>query len=278
MASKLKTKRKIISRANAILKPVGPRYYFAYGSNLSVAGMTKRCPDAKKIKALQLRGCKLVFRGVADVEITNNENDWVEGGLWRISTYDEGRLDSYEGVSLRDPKDGLYRKLTFPIGNTRDDTVWDCLIYKMNRTGIMPPSEHYFNIIKQGYEDFGLDLSKLNEALMASWDDKQPTPQLQARRDRNGRPPLASRPGKEEVVVETVGAGKLPSWIENDVPPPEKEKETVQHFVPPDQWVDGRSSPLVAPEKKTKGTSPSAEPSCASEVIGDLPTRDDYPR
>jgi hypothetical protein len=253
------------AQAQAILKPIGPRYYFAYGSNLCVEGMLRRCPDAKKVKALQLRGCKLVFRGVADVEITDNENDWVEGGLWRISSYDESRLDSYEGVSDRKPEDGLYRKLTFPIGNTKDDTVWDCLIYKMNRKGIMPPSEHYFNIIKKGYDDFGLNLDKLNEALAASWDDKDRTPQLNARYDRNGRPPLARKtqlPPEEiarvvdEVVTEaldyTVSVNPIVQHF-NDLN--EGAEAKTPNLIAPDKWIDGASKECQPPDHGQRVTS-----------------------
>lgn len=229
-----KKKMKLYVKDKARLKPVPPRYYFAYGSNLWVDGMIRRCPDAKKVKSLQLHGCKLVFRGVADIEITNDESDYVEGGLWRISTYDESRLDSYEGVSIGKPENGLYRKLTFPIGNTKDDTVWDCLIYKMNRKGIMPPSEHYFNIIKQGYADFGLNTDKLNEALAASWDDKDRTPQLNARYDRNGRPPLAKRKPEPEMSVKAVVAEIK---HEADALAAAKPEVTLR-FIPPEDWVE----------------------------------------
>jgi hypothetical protein len=237
------TKRKLFIKNKAKLKPVPPRYYFAYGSNLWVDGMQRRCPDARKVKALQLHGCKLVFRGVADIEITNDDSDYVEGGLWRISTYDESRLDNYEGVSIRAPKDGLYRKLTFPIGNTKDDTVWDCLIYKMNRKGIMPPSEHYFNIIKQGYEDFDLNMDKLNEALAASWDDKNRTPQLNARYDRNGRPPLKIRP-EPEMSIKAVAA-EVTHEAEAIAA---TEPEVTMRFLPPEDWVEVQNSKPISPE------------------------------
>lgn len=252
-----KFKRKIKTQARAVLRPTPPRYYFAYGSNLCIDGMVKRCPDARKVKALQLRGCKLVFRGVADVEITDNENDCVEGGLWKISAYDESRLDTYEGVSHLEPTHGLYRKLTFPIGNTKDDVVWDCLIYKMNRTGIMPPSEHYFNIIKRGYADFGLDLDKLNEALAASWDEKAPTEQLQKHRARHGRPPMARRPENVAAEVAHELDNVVPEQIVehfNDLDSVPDDNSVVEHFVPPDQWVEGARKDCVPPVKRNPST------------------------
>jgi hypothetical protein len=40
--------------------------YFAYGSNLNIAGMAQRCPAAKPVSRFLLPNARLVFRGVAD--------------------------------------------------------------------------------------------------------------------------------------------------------------------------------------------------------------------
>lgn len=210
-----------VARRQSVRGPIVRKFYFAYGSNLSEDGMRRRCPDAIKVGALTLTSCKLVFRGVADVELTGDESDTCVGGLWRISESDEWALDGYEGFNSRAPERGLYRKLYFVIG-TSDGKAHDCLVYKMNSTGIMPPSEHYLNVIKEGYGDFGIDLAKLDRALQESWNDKNPDELLKRRYVAKGRPKLAQLVKALEVVeAEKVLPEPTPSPAET-APAPEQ--------------------------------------------------------
>ena len=70
-------------------------YYFAYGSNLNLARMRERCPDAVAISPAVLAGYKLVERTYADIEIAADE--YVNGALYKISDQDLANLDCYEG-------------------------------------------------------------------------------------------------------------------------------------------------------------------------------------
>jgi hypothetical protein len=158
--------------------------YWAYGSNLCVASMRRRCPDAKKIGKLFVDDATLVFRSVADVTVL--EGSVVPGGLWEISRSDERSLDMYEGVAS-----GFYLKryLTVQRGKRKPEQV---LFYQMSTSrGIMPPSDGYLDTIAQGYRDFGLPLEALDEFLAAAWSDKKVTPMLRERHLRKGRPTLA---------------------------------------------------------------------------------------
>lgn len=147
------------------------KLYLAYGSNLHKAQMQQRCPTAKPLGKLLLRDCRLVFRGVADVEYHAGASAAV--GLWRIWPADERALDRYEGVT-----GGLYSKEYLPVNGE------PALIYLMNQGGIYPPSSYYANVIRTGYENFGLDQRYLNEAITHSLDQKAPTPHTLARRAR----------------------------------------------------------------------------------------------
>ena len=158
--------------------------YWAYGSNLNVRQMARRCPDARKVKSLPVYGAKMVFRGVADVQITDNPADVALGGLWRITRRCEDALDRYEGV-----KSGLYTKEYFYIRD-KSRHYHKVLYYKMASDGIFPPDEIYLNCIVQGYLDFGLDMTKLDAAVRHSWDDKNKTDDMRQRFLRN-RPVLA---------------------------------------------------------------------------------------
>lgn len=145
-------------------EPTAP-LYFAYGSNLNVKQMAQRAPEAKFFGAMRMPNWKLVFRGVADIEA--DPGNHVEGGLWRITGADEMALDGYEGV-----KSGFYVKDYFTVSYTNaagEPVVERCLVYLMNRDrGQSSPSKAYLESIRQGYEDFGLDHGKLNEAAQSA--------------------------------------------------------------------------------------------------------------
>jgi hypothetical protein len=158
--------------------------YWAYGSNLNIGQMRVRCPAARMVGALTLPNAQLVFRGVADVEYAKGVD--CPGGLWRITTACEAELDRYEGI-----KSGLYRKVYDKVLLKKTGETEDMLVYQMNSTGIMPPSQPYLNSIVQGYRDFGLDLDYLGMAIERAWGDMRITPKLRKRRAKQGNSPFA---------------------------------------------------------------------------------------
>jgi hypothetical protein len=158
--------------------------YWAYGSNLCVEAMKRRCPAAKKVRGnLVVQDAALVFRGVADV--VYREGYAVQGGLWRITRECEEALDTYEGVAAK-----LYMKKYLKL--KVNGRVEYALFYQMSISrGVMPPSEAYLATIAQGYKDFGLDLEHLELAVQESWDDKKVTQRLRRRHLMRGAPRLA---------------------------------------------------------------------------------------
>jgi len=160
------------------------RLYWAYGSNLNVEQMLRRCPGAKPLAKLMLDDACLLFRGFADVAY---KRDAVcPGGLWQITPADEVALDRYEGVS-----GGLYVKRYLTI-SLKKGPAEPCLYYQVaRRTGVMPPSEYYLDTIAEGYDDFRLDKAYLDAALEHSWNNKNKTPFLKQRWRAKGRPRLA---------------------------------------------------------------------------------------
>lgn len=163
--------------------------YFAYGSNLHIEQMSKRCPAAKPNGRLRLPNAKLVFRSVADCIPAPGEVCY--GGVWRITPACERVLDIYEGVAS-----GMYNKEYIQIKRTREGDT-EMLIYTMNSTGIMPPTAYYLNVIRQGYRDFAMPKAAralLRKAVADSHDDKAPTYREVMRRQRDGWPKLAPRP------------------------------------------------------------------------------------
>ena len=129
--------------------------YFAYGSNLNLFQMKRRCKDSVFLKKYELKGYRLNFRSkyrAADIE--KNKNSLVPGALFEISKSDEKKLDVYEDYPI------LYKKLYFTYYNK---TVMTYIM--VNKTEFRYPTERYLNVVKQGYKDCNLNISYLIKAL-----------------------------------------------------------------------------------------------------------------
>ena len=129
--------------------------YFAYGSNLNLFQMKRRCKDSVFLKKYELKGYKLNFRSkyrAADIE--KSKNFIVPGALFEISKSDEKKLDVYEDFPI------LYKKLYFSYYNK---TVMTYIM--VNKTEFRYPTERYLNVVKQGYKDCKLNLDYLTRAL-----------------------------------------------------------------------------------------------------------------
>ena len=131
--------------------------YFAYGSNLNLFQMKRRCKDSVFLKKYELKGYKLNFRSkyrAADIE--KSKNSLVPGALFEISKSDEKKLDVYEDYPI------LYKKLYFTYYNK---TVMTYIM--VNKTEFRYPTERYLNVVKRGYKDCKLDKKYLLKALIA---------------------------------------------------------------------------------------------------------------
>lgn len=169
--------RQSLAEEHAMRKPPY-RFYWAYGSNLCKKAMWARCPLARPYGQLIVADGLLVFRGVADV--IHNPGTSVAGALWQITPACERSLDRFEGVASK-----LYSKKYMRIRTRGEEHP--VLYYKMNQRGIYPPNIFYLDTIIQGYKDFDLDLSLLNEAVLRSYTDKAPNEYLLERHERRGR-------------------------------------------------------------------------------------------
>ena len=129
--------------------------YFAYGSNLNLFQMKRRCKDSVFLKKYELKGYRLNFRSkyrAADIE--KSKNSLVPGALFEISKSDEKKLDVYEDYPI------LYKKLYFTYYNK---TVMTYIM--VNKTEFRYPTERYLNVVKRGYKDCKLDVKYLKIAL-----------------------------------------------------------------------------------------------------------------
>ncbi len=141
------------------------RYYIAYGSNLSVGQMARRCPDAKIIGTAVVEGYALLFKGCATIE--PQEGKRVPVLVWEISSSDEESLDRYEGYP------SLYYKkemtLNVRMMGTGEEKELTAMVYIMDeRRRLAVPTGYYYKVLADGYEDFGFDKAVLEQALADS--------------------------------------------------------------------------------------------------------------
>lgn len=163
--------------------------YFAYGSNLNIKQMKYRCPKAVALGNFYLRDARLIFRGVADCIYLPGAI--CPGGIWSITKDCERALDRYEGFHEDDLEGSMYRKQILKIRNADDEVSMEVMIYRMNSTGIFPPSQSYLDTIAEGYRNFKLPLKRLRQAVKRSYDNKAPSSVEIERRKRTKYPKLA---------------------------------------------------------------------------------------
>ena len=151
------------------------KIYAAYGSNINLEQMSRRCPAAVTIGKGWLKDYQLMFlgvsrgrSGVATVEPRKGRR--VPILLWAISPDCEEALDHYEGWPV------LYRKEMLPVkGITwmfKDITAMPmevtevpAMFYIMNMGEAAQPSDHYQDTIVQGYRSVGFHVRYLAEAI-----------------------------------------------------------------------------------------------------------------
>lgn len=132
------------------------KYYLAYGSNLNLNQMRRRCPNAKKVGSFLLKGYELEFRYY--LTIKKKQNTEVPLGIFEIDDKDELSLDRYEGYPTHYRKEYLEVEL--------DGKPIKALVYIMNEEirGVMVPDTFYLRACLEGYKDFDFDTSYLFKA------------------------------------------------------------------------------------------------------------------
>lgn len=140
------------------------RLYVAYGSNLNKSQMKFRCPTAKLYGVGTIEGYELQFKGSSNsafATIAPKEGASVPVAVWSLKPMDEFMLDRYEGYPSH------YFKQDVPVNiNGKEITA---MAYIMNlKMDFGLPSNSYYHIVRQGYEDCGLDTKILEDAVIDS--------------------------------------------------------------------------------------------------------------
>ena len=127
--------------------------YFAYGSNLDLAQMRRRCPESRTVYPGQLPNYRLTFNryssvwkcGVADIVEDRDSDVW--GLVYKISDSDLHSLDRYEGYPT------AYTRFQTRI-HTEVDILGDVWVYTVCEKGdFIAPGPAYLGIIQKAAEE-----------------------------------------------------------------------------------------------------------------------------
>ena len=139
--------------------------YFAFGSNLNVAQMRRRCPSSTVAGVAHLPGYALEFSGVSrrwggggTCNIRSVPGASVPGILYRLTPEDFSTLDGFEGAP------GRYRRQEVEV-NTDDGPVAAVTYTRVDSPAPNPPSQAYAATVAYGYGMHGFTLPALLEAL-----------------------------------------------------------------------------------------------------------------
>lgn len=146
------------------------RLYLAYGSNLNVPQMRRRCPNATIVGTATIPDYQLLFKGSktgAYLTIEKKPGSSVPVGVWSVTARDEMELDVYEGF----PSFYYKAEMTVEVkpekgGETRQREAFVYIMHEERSLGW--PSGAYVRTCMDGYRAFGFDYAFLMDALKAS--------------------------------------------------------------------------------------------------------------
>ena len=131
-------------------------YYLAYGMNTNLSSMAIRCPAAKSMGAVTLKGYRLAFKHFCDVVADSDSQ--MQCVLWNITDDCERNLDVLEGYPT------FYGKKEVAV-QYGDRKIRAMIYYMANDDELAMPSESYLNMVAQGYSEHNINIIQIVTAL-----------------------------------------------------------------------------------------------------------------
>lgn len=134
-------------------------FYFAYGSNLDLSQMRRRCPESVPVGVAALAGHRLDFTrysshwqgGVADVVVDASYEVW--GLVYRLSEPDLSLLDRYESYPQG------YDRVQVTVQMTTQSVMESVWVYHVaQKRPFMPPHAKYLGIIQAAADRWNFPL------------------------------------------------------------------------------------------------------------------------
>jgi hypothetical protein len=124
--------------------------YFAYGANLDVAAMAKRCPRSRPLGLGRLARHRFAIQETGFATVAPDERAQVHGLIFDLAVADVPALDRYEEVGR-----GLYRKALLPVLRQPAGAT-QALVYVGTATREGAPAPGYIENIVASARSLGL--------------------------------------------------------------------------------------------------------------------------
>ena len=115
--------------------------YFAYGANMDVEAMGRRCPASVPLGPARLVGHRFLVMRDGTASVRPSPGATVHGLLWTLALADVRALDRFEEVEA-----GLYRKAVRPVLKVRGGSA-QALIYIGRTVEEGPPQPGYMEAV-----------------------------------------------------------------------------------------------------------------------------------
>ena len=138
-------------------KKINQDIYYAYGSNLNLRQMARRCPTAKLLGTGVIPDYELLFRGREEgksyLTVRPCPGAQVPVAAFLVHPSDVHELCRIAAIATEVCHGGVSRGVL--------EGFW----YVMNDDRRLPPSQEYWEAIVEGYHDVGFDVTLLEKAL-----------------------------------------------------------------------------------------------------------------
>jgi gamma-glutamylcyclotransferase (GGCT)/AIG2-like uncharacterized protein YtfP len=129
--------------------------YFSYGMNTNLQEMEHRCLGAVSLGAARLIDYQ--FRFATHADVVRCKHSYVDGVLWEITQDHLQSLDLLEGYP--------YYYTRRPLRVAYQDRVVMAETYYMLPGNVdNAPSQHYFDLVEQGYKQHQVSTEQLHNA------------------------------------------------------------------------------------------------------------------
>lgn len=145
------------------------KLYLAYGSNLNVCQIKRRCPGAKVYGTALLKDWRLAFKGSKSGSYLTIEpcpGGFVPVAVWEVTKNDIASLDCYEGFPNFYYKKDITLSVSRNNGECKDTAAFVYIMHENRPYGM--PSRRYVDICLEGYRNFEFDEDILAEAVERS--------------------------------------------------------------------------------------------------------------
>ncbi len=123
--------------------------YFAYGANMDVEAMRRRCPRSRALGMARLNRHRFAIMPDGFANVVRDPRAAVHGVLWDLALADVRPLDAFEGVTR-----GHYRKVVQPVVKAAGGTAQALLYIGRGEGG--HPLEPYFSDVIAAAQDWML--------------------------------------------------------------------------------------------------------------------------